>query len=87
MEQRVSLLLLPAVHEIECGRGGRHWGTFARRAAHRPLLQRILDGINARLGTLLILVGRAAADANPADMGAKPSARHWQRAMVLLQST
>jgi hypothetical protein len=24
-----------------------------------------------------ILVGRAAADANPADMGAKPSARHW----------
>ena len=34
-----------------------------------------------------ILVGRAAADANPADMGAKPSARHWQRAMVSLRST
>jgi hypothetical protein len=28
-----------------------------------------------------------AADANPADMGAKPSARHWQRAMVSLRST
>ena len=31
-------------------------------------LQRILDGINAGLRTFLILVGRAAADANPTDV-------------------
>src|SRR4026207_196850 len=34
----------------------------------RALIQRILDGIESRLRTFLVLVGGAAADANPADV-------------------